>query len=128
MSLLKDPEKRREAELLAAAITGASGIAPLVSVTTFFILTVWALAESVEDVKALLEGGKVPFLKQGREWRVSLTGLAESGTALFRELGVSGNEGEGLDYQSYLKLRFWKLGSLFPGLCIPAPGCMRIFS
>ncbi len=88
MSLLKDPEKRREAELLAAAITGASGIAPLVSVTTFFILTVWALAESVEDVKALLEGGKVPFLKQGREWRVSLTGLAESGTALFRELGI----------------------------------------
>ena len=110
MSLLKDPEKRREAELLAAAITGASGIAPLVSVTTFFILTVWALAESVEDVKALLEGGKVPFLKQGREWRVSLTGLAESGTALFRELGASGNEGEGLDYQSYLKLLFWLSG------------------
>ena len=110
MSLLKDPEKRREAELLAAAITGASGIAPLVSVTTFFILTVWALAESVEDVKALLEGGKVPFLKQEREWRVSLTGLAESGTALFRELGASGNEGEGLDYQSYLKLLFWLSG------------------
>ena len=110
MSLLKDPEKRREAELLAAAITGASGIAPLVSVTTFFILTVWALAESVEDVKALLEGGKVPFLKQGREWRVSLTGLAESGTGLFRELGASGNEGEGLDYQSYLKLLFWLSG------------------
>ena len=95
---------------MAAAITGASGIAPLVSVTTFFILTVWALAESVEDVKELLEGGKVPFLKQGREWRISLTGLAESGTGLFRELGASGNEGEGLDYQSYLKLLFWLSG------------------
>lgn len=105
--LLKDPDKRQEAELTAAAITGVSGIAPLVSVTTFFILTVWALAESIEDVKALLRGGKVPLMKQSTDWKVSLSGLVESGTGVFKESGIADEEGRrGLDYQSYLKLLF----------------------
>ena len=107
ISLFQDSGKRREAELLAASITGAAGIAPLTSVVTFFIMTVWALAESVEDVKALLAGGKIPFLKQGKEWKVSLSGLAESGAGVFGEPGASGDGGRGLDYQSYLKLLFW---------------------
>lgn len=102
--LLGDSGKRAEAEQLALAITGASGLAPLVAVTTFFILTVWAFAESIEDVRTLLRGGKVSFVKQGDEWKISLSGLAGEGTAVFGKTEASGKEGRGLDYQSYLKL------------------------
>lgn len=104
--LLGDSGKRQEAEALALAITGASGIAPIVMVTTYFILTVWALAESIEDVKALLRGESVPFVKQEKDWKVSLSGLVESGTSYFSGLETSGGDENGFDYQSYLKLLF----------------------
>lgn len=102
--LLGNSEKRAEAEQLAIAITGASGLAPLVAVTTFFILTVWALAESIEDVSILLRGGKVPFVKQRDDWKVSLSGLAGEGVAVLGKAEDSGKEGRGFDYQAYLKL------------------------
>lgn len=110
LHLLGNPEKRAEAEQLALAITGASGLAPLVAVTTFFILTVWALAESIEDVRILLRGGKVPFIKQKEEWKISLSGLTEEGTAAFGRIEASGKEERGYDYQGYLKLLLLLVG------------------
>lgn len=108
--LLGDSEKRHEAETLAFTITGASGMAPVVSVTTFFILTVWAFAESVEDVKALLRGESVPFVKQKNDWKVSLSGLVEAGPSLFTKQDASGRGERGLSYQSYLKMLFLLIG------------------
>ena len=106
ISLYRDSDKRNEARTLAAAITGAVGLSPLTEVTAFFILTVWALAESLEDVKTLLSGGKVPFIKNAGEWKLSLEQLL----AFERPVGNSGvgdgaeSGGRGLDYQGYLKL------------------------
>lgn len=108
--LLGNSEKRAEAEQLAIAITGASGLAPLAAVTTFFILTVWALAESIEDVSILLRGGKVPFVKQKDDWKVSLSGLAGEGAAVLGKAEDSGKEGRGFDYQAYLKLLLLPVG------------------
>lgn len=103
--LLGDTEKREEARALALAVTGMTGIAPLVAVTTFFILTVWAFIESVEDARVLLSGGKIPLIKTGREWRISLTGLAESGSNVWSE-SHDASQGSGLDYQGWMKLFF----------------------
>ena len=108
--LLGNSEKRAEAEQLAIAITGASGLAPLAAVTTFFILTVWALAESIEDVSILLRGGKVPFVKQKDDWKVSLSGLAGEGAAVLGKAEDSRKEGRGFDYQAYLKLLLLPVG------------------
>lgn len=63
-ALYADSEKRSEAEALALAITGLAGITPITAAASFFIMTVWAFAESVADVKVLLAGGKIPFFKQ----------------------------------------------------------------
>lgn len=60
-ALYADSEKRSEAEALALAITGLAGITPITAAASFFIMTVWAFAESVADVKVLLAGGKIPF-------------------------------------------------------------------
>lgn len=103
--LFRDSSKRNEARTLALAITGAAGIAPLTEVVTFFILTVWAFAESVEDVKVLMNGGRISLMKTQGEWKVSLSGLAESGKRIWDRAPDSG-DGKGLDYDGWLRMFF----------------------
>ena len=110
-ALYGDSEKRSEAETLALATTGLAGIAPITAAAAFFIMTVWAFAESVADVKVLLAGGKIPFLKQPGEWNISLSALTERGASLFLETADGGElkngaDARGLDYQGWLKLFF----------------------
>lgn len=116
-ALYADSEKRTEAEALALAITGIAGIAPITAAATFFIMTVWAFAESVADMKVLLSGGKIPLFKQTGEWKISLSALAEKGTSIFADsegYEWSENDKGGLDYQEWLKLLFLVQGkSLF---------------
>ena len=52
---------------------------PLVSILTFFIMQIWALGEALLDVRCLLEGGCIPFIKAGSDWRLDLDGLLEIG-------------------------------------------------
>lgn len=101
--LLKDETRKGEADLLAAAITGAAGIAPLTRVVSFFILTVWAFGEAVLDVKTLLSGGKIPFFKQKGDFRLSLEQLLR--VNFDAETGEGASQ-SGLDYQGYLRLFF----------------------
>ena len=53
--LLNSPDKKAEAEALAAAVT--AGIIPAQMAVSFLILTLWAFGEAVLDVKTLLAGG-----------------------------------------------------------------------
>lgn len=99
--LITDGEKRAEARNLAAAITGVAAVTPLFLVTVFFILSVWALGESLMDVKGLLAGRKVPLVKAREDWTLSLDQLlafGRDGTA-----GEGGGE-TGLSYLSWLKI------------------------
>ena len=110
-ALYADSEKRSEAEALALAITGLAGITPITAAASFFIMTVWAFAESVADVKVLLAGGKIPFFKQPGEWQISLSALTEKGASIFLETGTdpslkNGTDDRRLDYQAWLKLFF----------------------
>lgn len=101
IAILTDPQKRQEAETLAAAIVGASGFAPLIGITAFFIMGIWALGESLVDIKILLSGGKVPVWKDKSTWNLDLSGLLELG----RKGMVPQKEGSrGIDYTGYLKL------------------------
>jgi hypothetical protein len=49
--LLSDGQKREEARSLAMMVTGVTGLAPLVLLTTFFILSLWALGEALMDIR-----------------------------------------------------------------------------
>lgn len=103
--LLGNADMRQEAQTLALTITGASGMAPLTAVVFFLILTIWAFAESVQDVRILLHGGKVPILKSGQNWSISLSGLVEHGAAIWTDAPNTSQE-SGLDYQGWIKLFF----------------------
>lgn len=100
--ILSDSQKREEAKALAALITGAAGVAPLTGVVAFFIMGVWALGESIVDVRMLLEGKKVVFLKTKETWNLTLSKLLEFEGS---ETARGGKEGDkGIDYTGYLKL------------------------
>lgn len=100
--ILSDSQKRKEAISLAGTITGVTGLAPLTGVVAFFIMSIWALGEAILDIKRLLEGKKVAFIKNRDNWKLSLTGLLELGTN-----GLIKNEDEddkGFGYLEYLKI------------------------
>ncbi|MCD2493500.1 DUF5702 domain-containing protein [Lacrimispora sp. NSJ-141] len=78
MYLLQDKEKSLEAEALAAALVGFTGIYPLIRLTAKLLLAAWALAEAVNDVRRLIKGDEVPLLKSSSDWNLSLTGAEES--------------------------------------------------
>ncbi|WP_394524411.1 DUF5702 domain-containing protein [Lacrimispora sp. JR3] len=100
--ILSDSQKREEAKALAGVITGVTGIAPLTGVVAFFIMGVWALGESIVDVKMLLEGKKVVLVKSKDTWNLTLSSLLELGSKGLVSGGKEG--GGGIDYTGYLKL------------------------
>lgn len=99
--ILSDSTKREEARQLAMAITGLAGVTPLVLVTTFFVMSVWALGEAIMDVRGLLAGRKVPLWKTAEDWTLSTEGLLQMGSKKDAETG--GRE-KGLSYLSWLKV------------------------
>lgn len=103
--ILSDSGKREEARGLALAIVGGTGILPLVSVTAFLIMTVWALGEALEDVRSLLDGGRIPFLKNRSQWKISLDQLLDIGRNGRLPGGeTTGSGGNGLNYKGYLRI------------------------
>ena len=105
--LFTDTEKRNEARALAAIITGAAGFPPLITVMTFFILGVWALGQSLCDLRDLLAGKKVPFMHGKESFYLSLEGLLSLGQSggVFPE-GDGGRSG--LPYREYLRILLFK--------------------
>lgn len=99
--ILSDGSKRAEARNLALSITGLAGVSPLVLVTTFFIMSVWALGESIMDVRGLLAGRKVPLVKTAKDWTLGLEELLKMGST--KDAGTGGSE-QGLGYLSWLKV------------------------
>lgn len=103
--ILSDSEKRDEARALAAVITGAAGLAPLLEIAACFIMVVWAMGESVVDLRQLLSGGKIPLWKKKEDWNLSLEGLLSMGQERqYQSGGTLTEETRGLSYASYLKL------------------------
>ena len=101
MHIMSDGRKRQEAQSLAMAITGAAGLSPLVLLTTFFVMSVWALGESLMDIKGLLAGKRVMIFKSAQDWTLKLEELLTIG----REGQIRAGGGErGLSYLSWLKV------------------------
>ena len=99
--ILSDSGKREQARALAAVITGAGSITPLILVTTFFVMSVWALGEALMDVKGLLAGEKVVLLKTSEDWTLDVENLLVLGRDGTLEAG--GGE-RGFSYLSWLKI------------------------
>lgn len=105
--IFSSSEKREAAKALAMMLVGGMGLLPLVMITAFFIISVWALGEAIMDLRLLLAGKKVPLLKSSADWQLSLEQLLAAG----REGGLPQPErpGRGLKYEAYLQFMLFFL-------------------
>lgn len=95
--LLSDNNKFNAAWAIASSVSTIPGLSYLLQGT---ILTVWACAESIIDVKDLLSGKNVPLFKSNSQWNLSIEGLLN-----FSKNSSSKNVGaEGLPYSRYLEI------------------------
>lgn len=103
MYLQTDVVKREEAYGVAASLAAAVGIAPAVGLIAQGILAAWAYVESILEVRTLLAGGKIAWLKTAENWNSSLSGLGGLlvGSARAKE------QPDGEDYQGYLRKLLW---------------------
>lgn len=98
--LLQDRTKCGEALTLATALVGFTGNALLVKVVQEGILGAWAFTESVQDVRSLLEGKKIPLIKSSREWTMDTTNIKNS----FEENNTAKECENGLGYRDYIRI------------------------
>ncbi|MEI3340158.1 MAG: DUF5702 domain-containing protein [Eubacterium sp.] len=98
------PEKQKTALAVAAAITAAVGQPELTEPVKQGILAAWAYAESLSDVRILLEGGKVSLVKTEEQWHTQLDKLSAS----VREQDGKKQQ-QGLSYANYLQLLLWSM-------------------
>lgn len=98
--LFSDGEKMAEAEALALAVTSAVAAPELTEPVKISLLFAWAYAESVYDVRLLLEDGKVPLVKTADTWHYSLSGML----GFAADTVVETENSSGLSYEDYLRI------------------------
>lgn len=95
--LYGDGAKRAEISAMAAAVSAVTLAPYLQPLLETSILFAWAYIESIQDVKVLLEGGRVPLVKTSSSWRTDLGSIRH-----FAGDGTEGGETEGFTYEQYL--------------------------
>lgn len=95
--ILSDGAKVAEAEAMALALTAVTLSPALAEPVKYTILYAWAYVESLQDVKTLLEGGRVPVYKSAADWKTGINCIKNVKGSL-----SGGDNGRGLDYKEYL--------------------------
>lgn len=90
-----------QADSLAAALAGWTGIPPLIEAVKAAVIAAWAYAESIIDVRTLLAGYPVPFMKREGEWSIALDCVPELIKGTYLGIGQYEN---GMEYKDYLRL------------------------
>ncbi|SCP96362.1 DUF5702 domain-containing protein [Anaerobium acetethylicum] len=99
--LMGDSAKCSEAYAMAAALAGYTGMPPLIKAVQMSILLAWAYGESIIDVRYLLSGGRLPFIKTAKDWQLSLENLPQ----LQKHLDRQGNgDSSAPGYEDYLRV------------------------
>lgn len=97
--LQQDESKKMQAEIAALAVSAVMFMPELADILTEGILLAWAYTESVNDVRILLEKGRVPLLKTAADWELGFFDMLHYQSAL------KGGGGEsGLCYEDYLRM------------------------
>lgn len=94
-----DRDKCAEAMTLATLIIGYSCNPIFVKALQEGILAAWAFAESVSDVKSLLNGERIPILKSSADWSTDVVHMQKN--QAFDSAKKCEN---GLDYADYLRI------------------------
>lgn len=99
LHILSDGEKKIATEEMAAALVGFTGNPAVIKVVEYGLIGAWAYVESILDVRALLAGKSIAFVKSDEQWTSRLSNLSQ-----FLAGSVQAADCEnGWSYQQYLK-------------------------
>ncbi len=99
-AITADPMKMNQAISLSCVIAAGFHCSPAPAVILAALVVCWAFAESVLDVRTLLEGGKVPLIKTADQWQLSLENLPD---LLSRLDSDRRSDPGGISYTDYLQ-------------------------
>lgn len=99
--LQTDAEKQELALAVATAIAAAALNPELAPALKQAVLLAWAYAESVSDVRLLLDGEKVALVKTSDQWNTDILSLSSSVSS------SGGTQTTGLTYEQYLHILLW---------------------
>ncbi len=97
--LFTDTEKRAEISAMASSVAAVAVAPYLEPMLEISILFAWSYIESLQDVKILLENGKIPLIKTADDWNTGLNSILD-----FEDSLVSKETSKGLDYGQYLAM------------------------
>lgn len=100
MYLQTSTEKKAEAETMAATVCTLLLLPGMTEAVKQVLLLIWSYQESIQDIKALLSGGKVPLRKDSGSWKLSLESAFIPGRKAIKTEEYS----EGQDYKDYMRI------------------------
>lgn len=95
----KNDKMRKEAGVCAKGIAAAICAEPVAPVLQYLLLGCWSYAESIMDVKVLLQGKRIPITKNEETWQLQLSKLGCIATTEGKE---EPDETKGMSYAEYL--------------------------
>lgn len=99
--LRSDAASMAKVRTMAASIAAALAVPVGEELIAGVLCVCWAYGESLQDVRTLLAGGRVPVTKDASSWRLSLSDLSSLG----KSGGKTGGSGDkGLTYTGYLEI------------------------
>lgn len=102
MHLQGSSTKKAEAEAMALTLCSLLAVPAITQAAAQVILLAWAYGECLMDVRALLNKGKVPLMKNEESWQLSLSDLLKLGQD--KSLNDGQDTGSGLTYEEYLRI------------------------
>lgn len=96
--LINNSIKVEQARLMAVAIAGISANPVIIEVVKLAVLSAWAFAESILDIRTLLDGEKIALLKSDTTWTMDLEYISTIG----EDYKKAENCEDGLSYTEYL--------------------------
>lgn len=115
--LISSQDKMSEAYMLAAALVGVTGCDLAVRLVQYIIVSIWAYAESIVELRKLLAGETIALIKNRDNWILQLSSLVDEKLNLqslinnitsYEAVNNNKVEGNGRDngigYKEYLKL------------------------
>lgn len=97
--LFANEPKKAEAMALATTVATAAMLPELAPAIQISILFAWAYAETVYDVRSLLQGGKIALIKSDSTWHYSLENMVN-----FASDSEVANDPGGISYVDYLRV------------------------
>lgn len=106
--ILTNARKRAEVNAMSLTIASAIGLPVASGIIGTALTACWAFAESILDVRELLDGGKIALVKTDASWQLSLENLPRllEGLDSLRK-----SSSDGLSYEDYLRLLLLKENS-----------------